>query len=268
MLKNLLNGMALFFSILCAPNLSGAEEGAVRDIDLLTGNVNYRLACSVFKKDGKEYLSGIGLLGCAQGSAYSKRGWSAEGFMQLAIGGENLFRYPVVIKADVKTCELSFDTPGGNVAVVFRVEEQGRMLFTTIKMPGKGKLDCVLTAYPGEFNRQNLSLNQRHAATTLRDMVFPGEEKIGEEEMWIYFYDKKNNPAGIPHRSTCAVLWNPKETDKVKVKGKGANSYAVLVELQHKEGLREVHYIFWEFPGEDHFKALEYMKNLKIEYVR
>ncbi|OGV52767.1 MAG: hypothetical protein A2017_15125 [Lentisphaerae bacterium GWF2_44_16] len=262
---NLYKSIFLLCILMLALNLRGDEKGTVRNIDLITGNINYRIALGIFNKDGKEYISGIGLLGSSDGRTYSKRGWSAQGFIQLKMNGENLFKYPVEIKSDVKTCEMNFNTPEGKSSITFRTEEQGNRLLTTIHMPGKGKLETTLIAYPGEFNKQNLSLNQRHVATAMRDLAFPSEEKIGKEEAWIYFYDGKNNPQGNPYKSTCAVLYNPNETEQVGVKGE---NYAVRTTLVHKEGLKEVHYIFWEFPGRDHFKALEYMKNLKIEYMK
>jgi len=255
----------MFFLLLNAVSyLSGSEKTIVRDIDLVTGNINYRIALGIIQKNGKEYISGIGLLGNSDGKIYSKRGWSSQGFMQPKINGENLFKYPVEIKADTKRCELNFDIPGGRSTIIFRTETQSNMLFTTIQMQEKGKLEMLLVAYPGEFNRQDTSLNQRHAATAIRNFCFPSKKVIGKDEPWIYFYDEKNNPTGNSYKSTCSVLYNPDEIELVKV---DVQNYAIYTTLTHKD-LKEIHYIFWEFPGKDHFKALEYMKSLKIEYMK
>jgi hypothetical protein len=126
-------------------------------------------------------------------------------------------------------------------------------------------LETTLTAWPGEFNKQNLSLNLRRAATSKRDMAFPSKSPLGADEPWILLYDGKNNPAGNPYQSSCAVLRNPNETKKAEINI--TNNYSVSVTLERAEGLAETHYIFWSFPGEDHFKALERMRNLKIEFV-
>ncbi|MCD6407719.1 hypothetical protein J7L87_01550, partial [bacterium] len=242
----------------------------VRNIEFLTSNINYLIKLTYFKKDGKIFIDGIGLKAALPGKRYSKRGWYHNNFISIFLDGKNLYEFPCKIEKKENSIILNFETQQKNSILSFSSENQSDKIFTEIKLPKRiSSVKIELLCYPGNFNKGKYQLNDRWIKTPERDIQNEGEpnlKKVKEVilekgEPWIYYYDKKNNPENKPYLSTCALLYNPKEIEKVGVK---VGNYGIKTTIYGKKNT--YHLIFWEFPGKDYKKCIEYMENLKLSF--
>jgi hypothetical protein len=231
--------------------------------DINTGNIDYRLNVAKNNIQGKEHIKSIGLVAKST-KKYSKRGWYHNAFIKISIDNKNLFDAPVEISTGNMYAAFTFRREKGEAKLIFKSSMQSDKLFCILELPQSYEnLSVALCAYPGNFNKDDLSLNQRCISTSGRDAKAPGALTLFPDEAWVYYYDLKNNPQGNPFLSTCAMLYNPKQTSEVNIQ---MTNYAVKTNLIYKTGLKSVHFIFWEFPGMDNLKAIKYLKTLKIEY--
>lgn len=260
------------------PRQAGESEAGVayaRDIDLVTGNVDYRLAVQYVEADaGETFVRAIGLLARTPGRHFSKRGWYAGGFIQVDLGDLGLFDSPATIAVGDRGVSFTFATEQGEAVLRLETEAQSEILFVTLALPrSHGGARVTLTAYPGDYNKGEYEKNDRWVATATRE-VRHGEsvaadasepvELVPAREPWVYCFDRRNNPAGNAWLSTNAVLLNPSEVSGARVR---IGNYAVRVSLDYPAGIGAAHLMLWEFPGADHDQVLRYMRGLVVEVI-
>lgn len=258
------------------PQQTGETDAGMaytREIDLVTGNVDYRLAVSYVETEAEEtFVRGIGLLSRQPGAQFSKRGWYAGGFIRVVPGELNLFDAPATIAVTGEGVTFAFATEQGEAVLRLETEAQSEILFATLDLPeaNEGAI-LTLTAYPGDYNKGEYEKNDRWIATAEREVQHgesPSAESVEAVELepaaepWVYCFDRKNNPAGNTWLSTNAVLYNPSEVSGARVQ---VGNYSVLVTLEYPAGAEAAHLMLWEFPGTDHEQALEYMRSLVVE---
>lgn len=259
--KHSLNSFTLLF--LCLLFFS-VQADVKSSYDIETGNIDYRLNVTTYEEKGKEYVKSIGLQG-RSGKNYSKRGWYHSGFIFITVNGKSLFDNPVETTKGEKDIVLNFKREKENDKLIFNTSVQSDKLFCTLDLSQPSKsISVILVAYPGDFNKHDTSLNQRCISTSNREIDTPQATVLNQNEAWVYYFDRKNNPAGKPHLSNCAMLYNPRQTSKVTINTLA--NYAVKTQLTYKPGLKKIYFIFWEFPGMDYRKGLKYLNELEIEF--
>lgn len=244
-----------------------ARQGAtVQELFIDTGNFNYKIPISLVHQDGGTFVKRVGLLASADHRHYSERGFYGHDFIHLFINGENVFQSPVEVVPLDDGVGLFFSTSSGPVSLKFRSEKLANNLFVTINLPEKRTSSEIgLTCYPGDFKKNFPALRDKWIATKTRQLGSPSDKgrkiHLTENEPWIFFFDKLNNPLGKSHLSTCALLYDPREQANVDV---FLHPYYMKTTLSPKNTTASIHLVLWEFPGQDHFKALDYMRELKI----
>jgi len=232
--------------------------------ELLTGNVNYKLEFKITEKNGKNFISGIGLLGGKR--RYSKRGWwyGFNGFFKLTVWNKDFTKMPVIFTTNDDGIVFDFK----EIKIRFKARENDDKLGMNVqfsKAPKNGKIQFV--CYPGNMFRNNPEKRSRLIHTAKRQI--PGRDKakaikLDKDEYWLYYMDKKFDP-GIKglYFSTCALVYNPAEVASVYLI---PGSYAVMTDVFLSPKVKDYSFILWEFPGRKDAKCLETMQNLTIKF--
>lgn len=237
-----------------------ADSG--RTIEILSGNTNYRLTFTEETKDGKKYVRKIGLSGGTPGIRYSKRGWAGDEFLKVFSRRQLLSTFPATVNTTADGCIVAYAMPEGKISLVFTGADQSDKLFLTVKVEmDVPQLQLRFAAQPGNIWQRDKTKHERTAITAKQSVNTWSEFTLSKEEPWIYCYDAKWNPAQNGAFATNALLYDPKETQDVKVKV-GAD---VVVTLVVPDNVKEAHYILWTFPGVDHQTALESMRKLEVK---
>lgn len=257
-----------------AQQLGQTDAGTTwqREIDLITGNVDYKLVIQTLQTPAQESLvQAIGLMARRPGLHFSKRGWYSGGFMRIELDGADIFAAPATVEITAELVRFVFATEPEATVVEFGSETQSEILFATVDWPAPQEGARIsLTGYPGEFNKGEYDKNERWAVTAQREVMqgdavgADGAEAVELEpaaEPWVFFYDRKNNPGEHTHQSTNAVLYNPDEVAAACVQ---VGKYSVKATLDYPAGIDAAHLMLWEFPATDNQQALDYMKSLVV----
>ena len=232
--------------------------------ELLTGNINYKLVFKTTRKGKDTFISGIGLLGGKK--HYSKRGWWSgfNGFFTLKVRGKDFTKIPVTFTANDDGIVFDFK----EMKITFKARENDDKLGMNVKFseaPENGKIRFV--CYPGNMFRSNPEKRERLVHTAKRQI--PGRDKakairLEKDEYWLYYMDSKFDPGEKgDYFSTCALLYNPKESAYVNLI---PGTYAILTDVYLSPKVKDYSFVLWEFPGRKNSKCLETMKNLSISF--
>jgi hypothetical protein len=240
------------------------DGSAAYSCELLTGNVNYKLAFKVTEKGQHKFISGIGLLGGTK--RYSKRGWWSgfNGFFKLKVWGRDLAKMPVTFAVNDDGIVFDFN----DMKIIFKARENDDKLGMNIKFskaPQNGKIQ--FTCYPGNMFKNNPEKRSRLIHTAKRQI--PGNDKtkplkLGKDESWLYYMDVKFDPGKHGHYfSTCALVYNPAEVSSAYLV---PGTYSIWTNLVLSDKVKDYSFVLWEFPGRKSAKCLEAMKKLKVNF--
>ncbi len=159
--------------------------------ELLTGNVNYKLAFKITEKGEHKFISGIGLLAGKQ--RYSKRGWASgfSGFFKLTAKGLDLTKMPVNFATDENGIVFDFKA----VKIIFKARDNDDKLGMNIvftEAPQSGTIQFI--CYPGNFLRNEPEKRKRITCTAKRLIPSIDSKRnvnLNADEYWLYYMDKK-----------------------------------------------------------------------------
>jgi hypothetical protein len=241
------------------------KEGAkAYSCELLTGNVNYKLAFKITEKGEHKFISGIGLLAGKQ--RYSKRGWASSfsGFFKLTAKGLDLTKMPVNFATDENGIVFDFKA----VKIIFKARDNDDKLGMNIvfsKAPQNGTIQFI--CYPGNFFRNEPEKRKRITYTAKRLIPSIDSKRnvnLNADEYWLYYMDKKFDPGEKgPYFSTCALVYNPREVDSASLQ---PGTYAIKTDVKLSSKVRNFSFVLWEFPGRKSENCLKSMQELSINF--
>jgi len=240
-----------------------------------TANIKFVLWCpGRIDPVTNEWRSAVGMV------KPSKANWYTNSFYNVRISGKNGSDYKTVIEEvkggeDKGVVKINWHHPDALVTVKFILLDGDDKLLAETKIQPKTDIkgyQIYLVCYPSSMAggwKPGLKIRDREALTNKRIIKRPKKEDnkgyisvmLEKDEPWVLFYDKYFDVANNRGEGPCAVLYSPKEVNKVKLT---VENYSCEIFLDYPASTIS-HLMLWDFHGMTNQAAAEYMRNLEIK---